>query len=255
MTTNKKLNGRVAIITGAAQGIGAEYAMALADQGASVVLVDIADSSEIANAIKNMGGEAVTINIDITDSTSVQKMVESTIKNYKTIDILVNNAALFGTVEPKPFELIESAEWDQMMRVNVRGTFECIKAVTPFMRKQKYGKIVNIASGTVFKGMPFLLHYVTSKGAIVALTRCLARELGNDGIRVNTLAPGLIMSDNVLNNPAWTKTAIQNNVESRALKREALPEDLTGTLIYLCSSDSDFVTGQALVVDGGSVTH
>jgi len=141
------------------------------------------------------------------------------------------------------------------MAVNVRGSFECVKAAAPEMRKRKYGKIVNIASGTVFKGAPMMLHYVTSKGAIVAMTRSLARELGDDGIRVNTLAPGLVMSASVLENPAWKGAVLQNNVASRAIKREATPQDMCGTLIYLCSTDSDFVTGQILVVDGGSVMH
>jgi NAD(P)-dependent dehydrogenase (short-subunit alcohol dehydrogenase family) len=141
------------------------------------------------------------------------------------------------------------------MAVNVRGTFECCKAVIPAMRERGYGKIINIASGTVFKGVPMLLHYVTSKGAVVAMTRSLARELGSAGIRVNTLAPGLTASDNTRANPDWQGAATANNIASRAIKREATPADLAGTLVYLASADSDFVTGQVLVVDGGSVMH
>lgn len=255
MTSSGRLTGRVAIVTGAAQGIGAQYAVALAKEGAAVLLADISDASEVAEAIKRSGGQAHAIVTDVTNPASVQAMVASAIEKFGTVTILVNNAALFGKVTPKRFEEITSDEWDRMMMVNVRGSFECVKAVTPEMRRKKYGKIINIASGTVFKGVPMLLHYVTSKGAIVAMTRSLARELGDDGVRINTLAPGLVMSANVIDNPAWNDAVVQNNVNSRALKREATPEDLCGTLVYLCSADSDFVTGQVLVVDGGSVTH
>jgi NAD(P)-dependent dehydrogenase (short-subunit alcohol dehydrogenase family) len=255
MKTTGRLEGRVAIVTGAAQGIGAQYAMALAAEGAAVLLADILDAGPVAEAIGAQGGRGFAVKTDVTDPASVRAMVAAAVEQFGGVDILVNNAALFGTLSLKPFEQIESAEWDRMMAVNVRGSFECAKAVAPEMRKKQYGKIINIASGTVFKGAPMMLHYVTSKGAIVAMSRSLARELGDDGIRVNTLAPGLVMSANVLDNPAWKGAVLQNNIASRAIKREATPEDMCGTLVYLCSADSDFVTGQVLVVDGGSVTH
>jgi NAD(P)-dependent dehydrogenase (short-subunit alcohol dehydrogenase family) len=255
MKTTGRLEGRVAIVTGAAQGIGAQYAMALAAEGAAVLLADILDAGPVAEAIGAQGGRGFAVNTDVTDPASVRAMVAAAVEQFGGVDILVNNAALFGTLSLKPFEQIDSAEWDRMMAVNVRGSFECAKAVAPEMRKKQYGKIVNIASGTVFKGAPMMLHYVTSKGAIVAMSRSLARELGDDGIRVNTLAPGLVMSANVLDNPAWKGAVLQNNIASRAIKREATPEDMCGTLVYLCCADSDFVTGQVLVVDGGSVTH
>jgi NAD(P)-dependent dehydrogenase (short-subunit alcohol dehydrogenase family) len=250
-----RLEGRVAIVTGAAQGIGAQYARALAAEGASVAVTDILDGQALVTEISEAGGKAVAIRSDVTDAQSVQAMVKETVGRFGKLDILVNNAALFGQVARRRFEDIESAEWDRMMAVNVRGVFECVKAAAPLMRQQKYGKIVNIASGTVFKGAPMLLHYVSSKGAIVAMSRSLARELGADGIRVNTLAPGLVMSENVLNNPDWNESTVQGTVSTRAIKRECLPEDLCGTLVYLCSADSDFVTGQVLVVDGGAVMH
>jgi NAD(P)-dependent dehydrogenase (short-subunit alcohol dehydrogenase family) len=253
MSSTGRLQGKVAIITGAAQGIGAEYARALSAEGAAVIVADVLDANPVASAINETGGKAHAVHCDVTDPASVKAMVATTLERFGRLDILVNNAALFGNVKRKPFEEIESAEWDRMMAVNVRGAFECAKAVAPAMRSQKYGKIVNIASGTVFKGQTMLLHYVTSKGAIVAMSRSLARELGDDGIRVNTLAPGLVMSENVKNN--WAPNQVQGTVNSRAIKRELTPEDMCGTLIYLCSPESDFVTGQVLVVDGGAVMH
>jgi NAD(P)-dependent dehydrogenase (short-subunit alcohol dehydrogenase family) len=253
MSITGRLAGKVAIITGAAQGIGAEYARALSAEGAAVIVADVSDADPVASAINQTGGRALAVHCDVTDSVSVKAMVAAALERFGRVDILINNAALFGNVKRKPFEEIESDEWDRMMAVNVRGAFECAKAVAPTMRSQKYGKIVNIASGTVFKGQTMLLHYVTSKGAIVAMTRSLARELGDDGIRVNTLAPGLVMSENVKNN--WAPSQVQGTVNSRAIKRELTPEDMCGTLIYLCSPESDFVTGQVLVVDGGAVMH
>ncbi len=173
----KRLEGKVAIITGAAQGIGAVYAKALADEGAAVVVSDVLDAGPVAKSIKEAGGRSLALKNDVTDPKSVRAMAADAIKEFGAIDILVTNAALFGNLSLKPVTEIDSAEWDRVMAVNVRGVFECAKAVVPEMKKRKYGKIVNIASGTVFKGTPMLLHYVTSKGAVVAMTRCLAREL------------------------------------------------------------------------------
>ena len=255
MRTTGKLSGRIAIVTGAAQGIGAQYAKALAADGAAVVVGDLLDAKLVARAITESGGKAIAVRVDVTDANSVKKMVAETVAQFGRLDILVNNAAIFTQLALKPFEQIDSAEWDKVMAVNVRGTFECAKAAAPEMRKGKYGKIVNISSGTVFKGAPLLLHYVSSKGAIIAMTRSLARELGDDGIRVNTLAPGLVMSEGVLANPGLLGTRAKNNIASRAIKREITPEDMCGTLIYLCSPESDFVTGQVIVVDGGSAMH
>lgn len=255
MSDKGRLQGRVAIITGAAQGIGAEYARALALEGAAVVLADVVDASAVADAIKQGGGRALALKVDVTSPESTQRMAQAAVEAFGHVDVLVNNAGLFANLALKPFEQIDSAEWDRVMAVNVRGVFECCKAVVPEMRRRQYGKIINIASGTVFKGTPMMLHYVSSKGAVVAFSRALARELGDAGIRVNTLAPGLTASDNVLRNPAWQGAISANNIASRAIKREATPADMSGTLIYLCSPESDFVTGQVIVIDGGSVMH
>lgn len=252
---HSRLEGRIAIVTGAAQGIGETYAYALALEGAKVVCADVLDTKKVVEQINANGGSAIGVHTDVTSSESVQNLVQTTLAAFGRVDILVNNAAIFGNLTLKPFEQIESSEWDRVMMVNVRGAFECAKAVSPIMRAQKYGKIINIASGTVFKGTPLFLHYVTSKGAVVAMSRCLARELGNDNICVNTLAPGLTLSANVSANPDWQGAIGAGIISSRCIKREQRPDDLSGTLIYLASADSDFVTGQVIVVDGGSVTH
>ena len=254
-SNSQRLSGKVAIVTGAAQGIGARYAQALAAEGAAVVCSDVVDAESVCAAIRAAGGQALALRTDVTSAESTAQMAAATIKAFGRIDILVNNAGLFATLAMKPFEQIEAAEWDRVMAVNVRGPFECTKAVVAQMRAQQYGKVINIASGTVFKGAPMLLHYVSSKGAVVAMTRALARELGDAGIRVNTLAPGLTASENTLANPAWQGAVSANNIASRAIKREVTPEDLCGTLVYLASAESDFVTGQVIVVDGGSVMH
>lgn len=252
---NGKLQNRVAIVTGGGKGIGAVYAKALAAEGARICLADIEDCEAVVAQIKAAGGEATAKRTDVTDAKAVADLVAHAVAQFGTVDILVNNAAIFATLALKPFEEIDSQEFDRVMSVNVRGSFECIKAVSPIMRKQKRGKIVNIASGTVFKGAPFMVHYVASKGAIIALTRSTAREMGPDNIQVNCLAPGLTMSEGVKANSAYSDSVTGANVASRALQRDALPEDLIGALLFLTSSDSDFMTGQTMVVDGGSVMH
>lgn len=250
-----RLAGRSIIVTGAAQGIGAIYAKALAQEGARVAICDIASPEDTADDIRAAGGDVIATACDITDPEAVARFVAQVDAAFGGIQVLINNAALFGNLALKPLEAITSDEWDRVMSVNVRGTFECVKAVMPVMRRQGYGKIVNIASGTVFKGAPMMLHYVSSKGAIVAMTRSIAREAGDAGIRCNCLAPGLTMSPNVAANSDWAGRISEANIASRCLKREAVPEDLTGSLIFLASGDSDFMTGQTIVVDGGSVTH
>lgn len=249
-----KLSGRSVIVTGGAQGIGAFYARALAAEGAQICVSDMLDPGDTVGAIRKAGGTSIGIQCDVTDVTAVARMVAATEAAFSGVQGLVNNAALFTALPRVPLEQISSAEFDRVMAVNVRGTFECIKAVLPPMRRQGYGKIVNVASGTVFKGAANMLSYVTSKGAIVAMTRSVAREVGEYGIRINCLAPGLTMSEGVKADDSWT-TRGGSTVASRCLQREELPEDLTGSVAYLLSGDSDFLTGQTIVVDGGSVMH
>lgn len=251
-----RLDGRVAIITGAAQGIGAAYAKALAGEGARVALSDIQDASTAAKDIEDsfQGAETLVLKTDVSDEASTEAMVADTVARFGKLDILISNAAMFASISHKPFFEIPVAEWDQMMAVNVRGPWLCAKAAVPEMRKNGYGKIVNIASGTLFKGVPDILHYVTSKGAVLAMTRSMSREVGGDGICVNTLAPGLTMSEGVLGSEEFM-SGRDANLASRALKRYQEPEDLTGAMLFLVSSDSDFMTGQCMVVDGGSVNN
>jgi NAD(P)-dependent dehydrogenase (short-subunit alcohol dehydrogenase family) len=248
-----RLQGRSAIVTGGAQGIGAAYAAALAAEGADVVVADIVDTQRAVDTIGNTGGRIVGVHCDVASAKSCSDMAAAAIRAFGKIDILVNNAAIFASITRKPFEELSVDEWDQVMAVNVRGTFNAVKAVFPDMKKNKRGKIINVSSATVFSGTPGMLHYVTSKGAVVAFTRSLAREVAVHGITVNGIAPGLTMSEGLLNQRDVLEPFAKVAMASRAIKREQLPEDLVGTLLYLASSDSDFMTGQTITVDGGYV--
>jgi len=249
-----RLQGKVAIITGAAQGIGKTYALALAAAGARICVCDVSLPNETAREINDAGGHAIAVIADVTDRRSLDEMVTATVSAFGRLDILVNNAALFGKLDMQNFADISIEEWDRVMAVNVRGSWQAICAVTQALRSSGGGKIINISSGTVFKGSPFLLHYVTSKAAIIGLTRSIARELAVDKICVNAIAPGLVMSSNVQTHPGWNEVA-NSIVASRAIKRDSTPEDLMGALLFLSSDDSSFITGQTMVVDGGSVMH
>jgi len=250
-----RLDGAVAIVTGGAQGIGAAYVRGMAAQGASVVVADVLDATPLVSEIAAGQGRALGIACDVADRASVAGMVGRTLDEFGKIDILVNNAALFGHLAHSRFEDISEDEWDAVMRVNVKGVWEASRAVMPEMRRNGYGKIVNIASTTALKGTPMLLHYVASKGAVIAISRAMAREVGDDNICVNTVAPGLTMSENVLQSGLWPDEWIERNVASRALKRRQMPDDLVGVVVFLASPESDFITGQVIAVDGGAVTH
>ncbi|MGI8526261.1 MAG: SDR family NAD(P)-dependent oxidoreductase [Pseudolabrys sp.] len=250
-----RLEGRVAIITGGAKGIGRYYSQALAAQGAQVMIADIADGNDLANEIAATSGanSVASTTFDVSDEKAVKKLVTQTIERFGQIDILVNNAALYAKLSPVKMTEIDTALWDQVMAVNVRGPFLMVKHVAPHMKQRKRGKIINIASGTAYKGIPHMLHYVTSKGAIVSFTRALSRELGEFGIAVNTLAPGLILSDTGIENTEHHDEMRAPVRNSRAFKRDGYPQDLLGALVFLASSDSDFITGQTIAVDGGSI--
>ena len=248
-----RLDGRVAIVTGAAQGIGAAYARAMAGEGASVVIADRDSGAAVVEAVASEGGAALDVPTDVADEAACFDLVAKTVAAYGRLDILVNNAAVFTSVERKPMEEIPIAEWDRLFAVNVRGIWLCVKAALSPMRKQQYGKIINVNSSRLFKGMTHFLHYDASKGAVLGLTRSMARELGGDGIRVNGIAPGSTMSENVRRRTNWMGDGgPTTKLAGRALKREEMPEDLVGTCIYLASEASDFMSGQTIVVDGGN---
>jgi len=249
-----QLNGKTAIVTGGSEGIGVAYAKVLASEGANVAVWDVAPAKAVVAAINDGGGQALGVSCDVSDPSQVAAALEATQEAFGSVQILVNNAAVFARLYQKPFEDITSDEFDTALAVNVRGPFECVKAVSPLMRAQKYGKIINIASGTAFKGTAGMMHYVASKGAVISMTRSMANELGGDGVNVNCIAPGLVMTDAILAREGMEDFR-QGSAAGRFLKKPQTPEDLTGTLVFLASPASDFITGQIIVVDGGSAMH
>ncbi|MGA9322473.1 MAG: SDR family oxidoreductase [Xanthobacteraceae bacterium] len=251
-----RLDGRVAIVTGGAKGIGQHYARALAAEGARLMIADIADGKDVAASLaREHGANSVASSVtDVSEETAVKALIAETMERFGKIDILVNNAALFAPLRETKCTEIDTAVWDQVMAINLRGPFLMVKHVAPHMRARGYGKIINIGSGSIFHGIPWMLHYVASKGGIMAMTRVLALELGEHGIRVNTLSPGLTMSETLMaENPGHIATARDKVLASRSLKRDAHPQDLLGALIFLAGAESDFMTGQNVLVDGGNV--
>lgn len=249
-----RLEGKVAIVTGGAKGLGAAFAAALAKEGAASVIADIADAGSVTAGIIDSGGSCREIPTDVSDEAEVERLVATVLSVYGRIDILVNNAAVFASLAPVEFQDIEVGLWDRVMAVNVRGSFLMAKHVAPAMIGRGEGKIINVSSGTAYKGQPTgMAHYITSKGAIVSLTRALSRELGQHGVCVNTLAPGLTLSDSILKNQPHLDMSAEKVLASRALKRHGRPGDLIGAVLFLASPESDFVTGQTIAVDGGSI--
>ncbi len=250
-----RLKDRVAIVTGGSTGIGLAIARRLAEEGAGVVIADIKGAPEAAAGLAGSNRQVVAIETDVSSEQSVAALVAGTLDRLGRIDILVNNAAVSATLALSPFEKLTVAEWRHVLDVNTIGTFLCCRAVAPHMRSRKAGRIVNIASGTAFKGAPFLLHYVASKGAVISMTRSLARELGSDNVTVNAVSPGYTLSEGNLGNPDFLAAHRQAAIAGRVLQRDAYPEDLVGAVAFLASDDAAFMSGQILAVDGGSVFH
>lgn len=251
------LEGRSAVVTGGGHGIGAAYCDGLSSMGASVVVADIdyEAARRVAGSLVTRGGSATAVEVDVSIDESARRMAEAADKEFGRIDILVNNAAVFSSIPISRggFETIDEAEWDRVMTVNVRGVWTACRAVVPYMRRNGYGKIINISSGTALKSAAGRSHYVASKAAILGLTRTLATELGADNICVNAVAPGSTLSDE---NPSEKIIAMRTAaVGGRALRRVQVPDDLVGCIVFFASSASDFITGQTLVVDGGSAMH
>ena len=246
-----QLEGKVAVVTGAAQGIGRAIADALAAEGARIVVADLQGAD--AAAASYPGGVGLTV--DVADEAAVDGMVVETLERCGRLDVLVNNAGLYASLAMRPFTEIPLEEWRRVMDVNVASMFLTCRAAVPAMRERGGGTIVNISSGTPFRGVPFLLHYVTSKGAIVAFTRALAKEVGRDGIRVNCVAPGFTMSDGVKEHPEVIEQLRDVSVAARTIQRDQDPEDVVGAVTYLAGPTSSFVTGQTIVIDGGQYFH
>ena len=252
-----RLEGKVAIVTGGAQGIGRAYALGMANEGAKLIIADVnLQAAEVtASDIQAKDGEALALETDVSSVQSTQEMAKTTAERFGGIDILINNAAVFGRVKisKMPFYELDVDEWDRVMAVNLKGAFLCCRAVFPYMKAQGGGKIINISSVQFFRAGGLYAHYTASKGGIIGLTRALARETGEYNINVNCIAPGSTFSEDPSDKAALEFR--EQAIARRAIKRVAYPEDLVGTAIFLASSDSDFITGQTILVDGGIIMH
>ncbi len=252
-----RLKNKVAIITGSARGLGRGFALRFAKEGAKLMICDVLDCKPVAEEIEAIGVEVLALKTDVSSEKDTAEMAKKTVDRFGRIDILVNNAAVIGNIGMtdfmKPAEQITSEEWDRIMAVNVKGLFLCCKAVIPYMKKQGKGKIVNIASTTAFTGLHLFLHYSTSKGGIVTMTRGLATALGDFNINVNAVAPGLVMTETM--QATFSEKEAKQVLETQLIKRSIKPEDIAGAVVFLASNEADMITGQILAVNAGEYLH
>ncbi len=250
-----RCSGKVAIVTGGAMGIGQAIGQALLAEGASVVIADREGAAEAAMALDNARNGVIGVPCDVSSQSDTEAMASAALEAFGRIDVLVNNAGIYSSLQMTPFEDLDIDEWRRVLEVNVIGQALATRAVVPAMRRQGGGSVVNLSSGTPFKGVPFMLHYVASKGAVNAMTKALAKELGAADIRVNAVAPGFTLSDGVLENPHQLEKLQEISRQARVIQRDQHPGDIVGAVIFFASQDSAFVTGQTLVVDGGAYFH
>ncbi len=250
MSNDQILQNKTIIVTGASTGIGQAFSVACSSYGAKIIVADMNSGEETVEIIKSKGGEAKFVEVDVANEKSTDLMAKAAYNWTGRVDGLINNAAYFREVKLTPFEEIDVAVWDKIFDVNVKGIWQCSKAVIPYMRNNNGGSIINISSVVAVAGQPGYLHYVATKGAVLAMTKGLAKECGKDLVRVNTIAPGFVITDATKNRPIeWQQTFLK----ARAISREQRPEDLVGTAVYLLSDLSSFVSGQTHVVDGGHI--
>jgi len=250
-----KLERKVALVTGAGNGIGKAIALALGREGARILIADRENAEGAAAELTASGIETIGVRVDITNEADVERMAGIAAEKLGGLDIVINNAAIFSALVPKPLEEISAAEWRQVMDVNTLGTFLVTKAALPLLKKSSAARVVNLCSGVAFKGNPLYLHYVASKGAILSMTRALAKELGAHNILVNGIAPGFTLSENVENNPALMEKVRGPSIAGRAIARDMYPDDVVGAAVFFSGPDCAFITGQTLVIDGGSYFH
>ena len=249
-----QLKDKVAIVTGAARGLGRAYAEAIAREGAAIVAGDVRDCADTVAAIRQSHGRALGVSLDVASFASCQALADAAVKEFGRVDALVNNAALYANLKGGRFDQLDEAQWDRVMQVNVKGVWNCCRAIVPLMRAQKAGSVINISSLAPLYGLPYALDYSVSKGAVIAMTRSLARELGRDWIRVNAVAPSAVMTEGTREFFGdKLEKAKQVIASGQSLQRNLETDDLTGTIVYLASDASRFVTGQTIMVDGGTV--
>ena len=253
-----RLKDKVAIVTGSARGMGRVFALRFAKEGAKLTVCDILDCKPVADEIKAAGGEALALKTDVTSEKDTAEMAKKTVERFGRIDILVNNAAIIGAIETKdfvkPVEEVTSADWDKILAVNIKGVFLSSKAVIPYMKKQGGGKIVNMASTVAFSGLPHFIHYTSSKGSVITMTRSLARALGEFNINVNAVAPGLIMTEAM--QATYSQKFYQQLVANHQLIHKSVePEDVANAVLFMASDEADKITGQTLAVNAGEYLH